>query len=225
MAQQAARAVVAEDAVVDGQPRLGQRAEVRAGRFREDLFYRLGLVTVSLPPLRERAADVALLVELFLGRLNRDMRREVRGITAGAMAMLQHHTWPGNVRELRSVLERSLVLFNGQSLAVSDLPPELRDVEGAATESFPVELPDSGVDLAAMERGLVLQALGRARWNERSAAAMLGLSLDELVARMVRHDIPRPEESARTTSRSASVIPMGEREPRSAAGGFRPFRS
>jgi DNA-binding NtrC family response regulator len=201
------------------------RAEVRAGRFREDLFYRLGLVTVSLPPLRDRATDVPLLVEMFLGRLNRDMRREVRGVTAGAMAMLQHHGWPGNVRELRSVLERSLVLFNGQSLGVADLPPELRDVEDAATENFPVELPDSGVDLAAMERGLVLQALGRARWNERAAAAMLGLSLDELVARMVRHEIPRPDEPARPTARTASVIPIGDREPRTAAAGFRPFRS
>jgi DNA-binding NtrC family response regulator len=195
------------------------RAEVRAGRFREDLYYRLGLVTLTLPPLRERLDDLPMLTDIFLARLGRDMRREARSVAPAALAVLQRHAWPGNVRELRSVLERALVLQVGIALQASDLPPEVRGLDEAEEPRtlHPVALPEAGVDLGAMERGLVLQALGRARWDTHAAAGMLGLSVDELLARMVRHDLARPvEEDARAVERSrheargASVIALND---------------
>ena len=207
--------------------RVSLRGEVRGGRFREDLYYRLGLVTLTLPPLRERLADLPLLTDIFLARLSRDMRRDARSVAPAALAVLQRHAWPGNVRELRSVLERALILQVGVTLQAADLPPEVRGLdepEAPSHTSHSVALPESGVDLGAMERGLVLQALGRARWDTHAASAMLGLSVDELVARMVRYELTRPVEDdlraadlARHEGRGASVIALGDGRARRAS--------
>jgi DNA-binding NtrC family response regulator len=178
------------------------RNEVRAGRFREDLYYRLSLVQIGLPALRERKDDLGLLVDAIVASLGKELHREVRALHPNALRALQEHAWPGNVRELRAVLERTLVLFGGSVVTLADLPPEVRVPLGVEDEAHPVELPQGGMDLGAMERGLVVQALTRARWSEPRAAQLLGIPVQELSERMARHGVERPP---------ASVIPI-ERE-------------
>ncbi len=175
------------------------RTEARAGRFREDLYYRLALVTLSLPPLRERSEDLPALAQALVARLGTDLRRQTQGLDTDALAALQAHPWPGNVRELRSVLERTLVLFGGTLVTLADLPPELR---APLDEDAGYELPREGMDLGAMERSLLVQALTRARWSEPRAAELLGVPVEELRQRMERQGVSRP---------SAAVIPL-ERE-------------
>ena len=175
------------------------RAEARAGRFREDLYYRLALVTLSLPPLRERTEDLPALTDALVARLGAELHRDVQGLDPAALSALHAHPWPGNVRELRSVLERTLVLFGGTLVRLADLPVEVR----APLEEEPdYALPRAGMDLAAMERSLLVQALTRARWSEPRAAELLGVPVEELRARMERQGVTRP---------SAAVIPL-ERE-------------
>jgi DNA-binding NtrC family response regulator len=176
------------------------RAEARAGRFREDLYFRLALVTLAMPPLRERLDDLPVLADALVRRLSSELHREVGGLHPEAMAALQAHPWPGNVRELRATLERTLVLFGGTLVMLGDLPPELR--APLEDEGAPLELPPGGVDIGAIERGLVVQALARARWSEPRAAQLLGIPVEDLLARMERHGVQRPP---------ASVIPL-ERE-------------
>jgi formate hydrogenlyase transcriptional activator len=161
-------------------------AEVRAGRFREDLYYRLNVIPIRIPPLRERIEDVPLLVEQFLRRAGGRLGHTVRGVAAEAMAELQSYTWPGNVRELRNVVERALVLCPGDVLR---LPGPL-DPDAAGASAAPVLEDDLGkASLAELVRRykvrLVTRALDVAGGNQREAAALLGLHRPSLT-RMVR---------------------------------------
>jgi DNA-binding NtrC family response regulator len=150
--------------------------EVREGRFREDLFYRLNVLPVRLPPLRERRGDLPLLAGHFLDAFNREFRKQVRGVDTGALARLEAHGWPGNVRELRNVLERAVLLSEGRTLGAADLPPLGRDRGGEGG----LRLPPEGVDFASLERGFVVEALERAGGSPTRAAALLGMSRDQI---------------------------------------------
>ncbi|MEQ1564001.1 MAG: sigma-54 dependent transcriptional regulator [Myxococcota bacterium] len=166
------------------------REEVDQGRFREDLFYRLDVVPIRIPPLRERAADVPLLVEYFLDKFSRGFGRELKGVDGEAMAMLQRYRWPGNVRELRNVIERITLLCPEEVVRVEHLPPELRFAGGAATTAeCPFVLPEEGVDLEAVERGLLVQALARTSGNQSAAARLLGISRYALRYRMEKFQL------------------------------------
>jgi transcriptional regulator with GAF, ATPase, and Fis domain len=150
--------------------------EVRAGRFREDLFYRLNVLPVRLPPLRERRGDVPLLARHFLEAFNREFRKSVRGLTPAASGRLEGHGWPGNVRELRNVLERAVLLSEAAVLGESDLPPLGCPRAGGGG----LRLPPEGIDFASLERSFVTEALERAGGSPTRAAALLGMSRDQI---------------------------------------------
>ena len=143
---------------------------VEEGKFREDLFYRLDVVTVTMPPLRERPGDLPLLVQHFIQSLARENEKKIDGITPDAMQALAAHEWPGNVRELRNAVERMVVLARGDRLTLRDLPPNLR--EGA-----PAAAPRGGaLSLEANEKQMIVRALKAHDGNVTKAAADLGIS-------------------------------------------------
>jgi DNA-binding NtrC family response regulator len=163
--------------------------EVKEGRFREDLYYRLNVLPVELPPLRARPGDIPLLVNYYVDTYNREFRKKVRGVEPNAMEALKTYGWPGNVRELRNVVERAMLLADGQTLTLGDVP-----VAAAApvrlTEQ--VDLPASGIDLEQLERSLVVQALSRSGWNQTKAAALLGLNRDQIRYRVEKFKLEKP---------------------------------
>ncbi len=165
------------------------REEVKAGRFREDLFYRLHVVPIEVPPLRERREDIPLLAEHFIGRANRAFGRKIRAIDPEAMERLVRYAWPGNIRELRNVIERTVILLRGDTVRAVDLPVELAPARPAGAEGCPFALPEEGVDLEAVERGLLVQALARTRGNQSAAARLLGVSRYALRYRMEKFQL------------------------------------
>ena len=161
---------------------------VTAGRFRADLFFRLNVVRVEVPPLRRRAGDIPLLVAHFIARFNREMKRTVTGVSTTAMEALQAHSWPGNIRELRNVIERALILHpNAEELRPEHLPLELvREPRETATT---VHVPDGGLALESVERRLIQEALEKTGGNQSRAARLLGVSRDTMRYRMRKHGI------------------------------------
>ena len=159
--------------------------------FRSDLFYRLNVVPIVVPPLRERTEDVAPLAEFFVRRLARDLRRDTPTITAEAMRVLECYPWPGNVRELRNVLERALILEDTTELRAEHLPAELCREAPARTDrpADAVALPPDGLVLADVELTLIEQALGRTGRNVSKAAKLLGLTRDTLRYRMEKYGL------------------------------------
>jgi two-component system, NtrC family, response regulator AtoC len=150
--------------------------EVAKGRFRSDLFYRLNVLPISLPPLRNHAEDVPLLVEYFIDAFNGEFRKRVLGASPAAYTALQRYGWPGNVRELRNVVERAMLLSDGERLEARDFAT-LTSTAGSGGD---FELPANGVDLEQLERNLVIQALRRSNGNQTRAAALLGLNRDQI---------------------------------------------
>jgi two-component system response regulator PilR (NtrC family) len=154
---------------------------VADGRFREDLFYRINVIPIVLPPLRERREDIPLLAEHFLAKYAEQMQKPVTGITRPAMDLLMRHDWPGNIRELENVLERAVALEATPTVLLESLPPTIRGgaVRFGGTQAA-VELPDNGFDLEAhvqkIERGYLAEALQRAGGVQVKAAELLGMS-------------------------------------------------
>jgi two-component system, NtrC family, response regulator AtoC len=166
--------------------------EVRAGKFREDLFYRLNVLPIVLPPLRDRADDIPLLVTFYIDAYNTEFKKKVRGVTAEAMKRLQTYAWPGNVRELRNAVERAMLLAESETLTADDFT-----IGGASAVhlSDRVELPVSGIDLDQLERSLVVQALERTGWNQTRAAALLGLNRDQIRYRIEKFHLEKTTTS------------------------------
>jgi DNA-binding NtrC family response regulator len=175
-------------------------ADVEAGRFRHDLYYRLNVFTLTVPPLRERREDIPLLVEHFLRR-KEPHREPPRRVAEAAMAALQAHHWPGNVRELHNALERGLIMAQGMVITLQDLPnlssiaPVPTSATGPATATMqglagePPSTPDDFVPLAELERRHLEVALARAGGNKTAAAKLLGLSLRSLYTKLKRHGL------------------------------------
>ncbi len=160
--------------------------EVSNGRFREDLYFRLNVVPIQLPALRERREDIPDLVAHFLARFGKAFSRPIEGVTEEAMRLLQQWRWPGNVRELRNVLERIVILGPEEIITPADLPPEIRFArpESTTPAGCPFVLPEGGIDLESVERGLLEQALTRTSGNQSAAARLLGISRYALRYRM-----------------------------------------
>ena len=154
------------------------------GRFRQDLFFRLNVFTIHLPPLRERGDDLLLLAYHFLGQYAREFRKDVRRIDPDAVAILQSYPFPGNVRELRNLVERAVILCEGPALTAH----ELRDLQTAASTPPSAVAPD-GLDLAALEEGAIRRALARTGNNQRRAAELLGIGPDALRYRMRKYGL------------------------------------
>src|ERR1043165_1206388 len=133
-------------------------AEVTKGKFREDLFYRLQVMPIPLPPLRERRGDIPLLASYYIDLFNREFKRHVRGVSPEAMAILEHYQWPGNVREMRNAIERAMLLVDHEWLEPGDFTTLTRSVTPAE-----FKLPPEGVSLDEVERQLLIQALERAK--------------------------------------------------------------
>jgi two-component system response regulator PilR (NtrC family) len=164
---------------------------VAEGLLREDLFYRLNVIPIHLPPLRDRREDIALLVAHFIEKIGRATGRQVRGITPEALAVLETYHWPGNVRELENVIERAIVLGSGEVISPDALPPNLtRPPEIPDTAP---ELSDEGFDLEAtldrLERRYIQQALHRTGGNQTRAAALLRLSFRQLRYKVRKHTL------------------------------------
>ncbi len=150
---------------------------IRRGAFREDLFYRLNVIPIEVPPLRARKEDLPLLVQHFLDRLNSEKARKVEGISAAALDRMLEHDWPGNVRELENLIERMVVMRGEGVLDVSDLPAQFRRGAAPGDATVPNLGPD-GLDfndvIDRIETKLILQALDKTGWNKNQAARLLG---------------------------------------------------
>ena len=160
---------------------------VASGAFREDLFYRLNVVPVHIPPLRERPEDIGPLAMHFIELLCRELRQPARELSREALGALERYQWPGNARELRNVLERVLLLEDADLVRVDQLPPEIRGT--SAQSGRTLVLPASGLDLEQLERELLCQALERAEGNKTSAARLLGLTRDTMRYRLEKYGI------------------------------------
>jgi two-component system response regulator AtoC len=171
--------------------------EVRAGRFREDLYYRLNVLPIALPPLRERAEDIPTLVHFYVDTFNTEFKKRITGLTPEAMAKLQSYRWPGNVRELKNAVERAMLLAEGDVLDV-DLFPLSTAPSGKLTEG--IALPKEGINLEELERSLVVQALEQSGWNQTRAAALLGLNRDQIRYRIEKFKLENAKAQARARS-------------------------
>ena len=147
------------------------------GSFRGDLFYRLNVFTIDLPPLRERRDDIPLLVQTFLNEFNRTNNKAVRGVEQDAMYLLEHYPWPGNIRELRNVIERATILADGEFIEAKHLPPPLVT---RGEESLPSLTLVPGTTVDEAERRLITLTLDHCRNNKTRAAEVLGISLKTL---------------------------------------------
>jgi two-component system, NtrC family, response regulator AtoC len=150
--------------------------EVKTGKFRGDLFYRLHVMPLLLPPLRERDGDIRLLIEYYIDRFNREFRKKVRGLNAAALALLEHYRWLGNIRELRNAIERAMLLVDHEWLTPQDFPSLTRQT----SSGWLFRLPPEGVNLEDVERQLVVQALERSSWNQTHAGHLLRINRDQV---------------------------------------------
>jgi len=161
---------------------------VEDGKFREDLFYRLNIIPVRLPPLRDRGDDIRLLTHHFVAMFATEFRKTITGITRDAEAKLASYSWPGNIRELRNAIERAVLLTKRDVLEADDFVlGRVREQSGEAIQGL--QLPTGGVDLDKVEEQLVRQALHRTGGNQTQAARLLTLSRDQLRYRMQKYGL------------------------------------
>jgi transcriptional regulator with PAS, ATPase and Fis domain len=160
--------------------------QVEAGKFREDLFYRLQVMPISLPALRERRGDIPLLASFFVDRFNTEFRKRVRGASPEATELLEQYRWPGNVRELRNAIERAMLLADREWLEPEDFTTLTRSVNPAQ-----FRLPPEGVNLEEVERQLLTQALERASGNQTHAAQLLGINRDQVRYRIEKFGLTK----------------------------------
>jgi len=175
-------------------------AQVAAGLFREDLYYRLYVIPLLLPPLRERGGDILLLAEHFLGEFNARLQASVSGFSEGAREVLAGYGWPGNVRELRNLMERLVVLKAEGEIGAEDLPVKLRGSSAAVPAlGGAVALTEEGINLNSavteFEKALILQSLEKTQWVKNKAARLLNLNRTTLVEKIKRHQLT-PEKKA-----------------------------
>jgi DNA-binding NtrC family response regulator len=157
-----------------------------SGGFREDLFYRIAVIPVHLPPLRERREDIPLLLRHFCAKHG---AAAVKFDAAATDALLKYH-WPGNVRELENLVERSLILRNGDNLTLADIPVKVLGNESSRNCRKVINLPDDGYPLEELEREIVIEALDRSGWNQTAAARFLRIPRHVLLYRMEKYKIP-----------------------------------
>jgi DNA-binding NtrC family response regulator len=161
------------------------KVEVEAGRFRNDLFYRLQVIPLHLPPLREHAEDIPKLARFFIEKFSVEFKKPMKGVSPDAMELLRRYPWPGNVRELRNMIERILILETGEVIEADDLPPEIITYIGSERKpSFSGEFPSAGLSLEEVEKELIQKALVMADGNQTRAAELLGISRDTLRYRL-----------------------------------------
>ncbi|MBF8257356.1 MAG: Fis family transcriptional regulator, partial [Anaerolineales bacterium] len=168
---------------------------VAEGILREDLFYRLNVIPIQLPPLRERREDIPLLVAHFLQKFSKEMGKDVRGVTPEAMTVLERYRWPGNIRELENVLERAIVLGAAEILGVDSLPASVRYTGPERRGTGVLEIPDEGLDLEAtldaIESRYLQRALDRTSGVQTKAAELLKMTFRQFRYKLQKHHMMR----------------------------------
>jgi DNA-binding NtrC family response regulator len=173
-------------------------AAVIDGSFRQDLYFRMNGIALSIPPLRERPSEIEPLARLFAGAVSKQLGRTAPpALSDELLAALKRYAWPGNVRELKNIIDRAIVLCLGATVTVEHLPPKLlaaSSAKPAAPPSSAGAAPDAGADLAALERQRIIDALEACAGNQTRAAELLGVSRRTLTTWLERHQLPRPRK-------------------------------
>src|SRR5688572_24213156 len=169
---------------------------IRDGKFREDLYYRLNVLRIEMPPLRARGRDIILLAQHYMREFSREFRRPARTLSAAAEVALLAYSWPGNVRELRNLIERAVLLAESETLQPGDFET-VHTMRAAAEDAAlgDIALPEAGLDIEDVERRLVVMALERTRGNQTRAAALLGLHRDQIRYRIEKFGLKTAEPS------------------------------
>ncbi|HET7317510.1 MAG TPA: sigma 54-interacting transcriptional regulator, partial [Nitrospirota bacterium] len=160
------------------------REKVKTGEFREDLYYRLNVVAIALPPLRDRREDIPLLADVFIKKLNMKLGREITGISDDVLKIFMNHPWPGNVRQLEHVLEHACILCRRNAITIDNLPADFMD----SIQTAGLLARDGRAD----ERGMILQALEKAGGNKARTAKLLGISRRTIYRKMQELNITSP---------------------------------
>ena len=163
---------------------------IRNGDFREDLFYRLNVVTIKIPPLRERKEDVLPLAKHFMDRYAVELKKDVRGIDPAAVRALKRHTWPGNIRELENTMERAVLMSDEKYIRLEDLHLVTADTAGEL-DGHAI----NGIDLEELEKLAILEALRINNWVQKDAAAFLGISSRVMNYKVAKYEIKNPRWS------------------------------
>lgn len=181
--------------------------EIAVGRFRQDLFYRLNVVTIDVPPLRERVTDIPHLVDAFLAKYGAHGGGTVKTISKDVLRALMEAPWPGNVRQLEATIERAVLLCEGDEIQIEHLPPEIRHPTVASATAF--QLPAEGLSLEHLERDLIAQAMARSGGVIAKAAKLLGLSYKTLQYRLEKFRIKPTDSPSATANQVANNLNSG----------------
>jgi transcriptional regulator with PAS, ATPase and Fis domain len=184
------------DARVIAATNINLEEAVKLGRFREDLFYRLNVIPIHIPSLRERRSDIPLLFHYFMDNFNQSRKHKLSGIHPEAMEVLMRYSWPGNVRELENLVERLTILKSGGIVQVEDLPDKFHSQSVRVMSPGEVMIPDGGIDFNTavdqFENALIMKALEKTGWNRNQAANLLRLNRTTLVEKIKKKGL-RPE--------------------------------
>lgn len=171
-------------------------SEVEAGQFREDLYYRINVIPIQIPPLRERRADIPMLAKFFADQFARKYNKPEMFYEEGAMALLRDAHWPGNIRELRNVIERLVIRNRGDIITRAQVElvglSQKGTTSGGGSAGRSLTIPDDGLDLEQVERDLVVQALEKTGWNQKDAATLLNISVDRMNNRVKKYGLRHP---------------------------------
>jgi two-component system NtrC family response regulator len=163
---------------------------VEDGAFREDLFYRLAVIPLELPPLRDRSVDIPTLVEFFFARAKEKNRRANLQLAPELMSYFSAYRWPGNIRELENIMERIVVLAEGPLVRLTDLPGSLTAL-APKDNAMQIDMPETGISLESVEKDLIRRALEKYDWNQSQAARYLDISRKTLIYRMEKHNLEK----------------------------------
>jgi two-component system, NtrC family, response regulator AtoC len=167
------------------------REAVKEGAFRQDLYFRLNVIQILIPPLRERAEDIVPLTKFFVEHYNRKFKRNIEGLTEGAAQLLLYHDWPGNVRELRNAIERAMILEESSMITAASLPIAISHPDGDSAHyvAVPAGVPPDGMSLEDNERSLLVRALEKTNGNQTQAARLLRVTRDTLRYKMKKFSL------------------------------------
>jgi transcriptional regulator with PAS, ATPase and Fis domain len=166
------------------------REAVKEGAFRQDLYFRLNVIQILIPPLRDRADDIVPLTKFFIEHYNRKFKRNIEGVTEGTAKLLLQHDWPGNVRELRNAIERAMILEESALITVASLPIAISRPDGSGLAvSSSVDIPSDGLSLEDNERSLLARALEKTNGNQTQAARLLRITRDTLRYKMKKFNL------------------------------------
>ena len=168
------------------------REAVKEGAFRQDLYFRLNVIQILIPPLRDRTEDIVPMTKFFIEHYNRKFKRNIENVTDGAAKLLMAHDWPGNVRELRNAIERAMILEEGPSITAASLPIAIARPDGGGPlggTSLDMAIPTDGLSLEDNERSLLVRALEKTEGNQTQAARLLRITRDTLRYKMKKFNL------------------------------------